>query len=109
MSTIWRVGMRAVCVRGPMRPRYDFEQRVADVAIDSVYTIRGILHWGGDFGFHFEEIRNPIFHHHYDDGSYEIAFHRSRFRPAIETKTDISIFTRILDRVKRGEPVDADA
>ncbi len=68
-----------------------------------VYTIRDVL---GDqeTGFlRFNEIKNPIIVTHIGIG--EPMFEARMFRPVVERKTDISIFTEILDRETRKQPV----
>lgn len=81
---MWRVGQKAVCVRA------DDNWHLVEGAI---YTVTGVK--PGHFGF--------------CDGLYVAeaahycgtAFYATRFRPVVETKTDISVFTRMLTPSKR--------
>jgi hypothetical protein len=59
-----------------------------------VYTIRAVsLMWGREF-LRFVEIVNPI--KLFVEGLDEVVFPARNFRPVIERKTDISIFTSML-------------
>ena len=48
-----------------------------------------------------EELVNPP--SLYVEGTFEPSFNFSHFRPLVERRTDISIFTRILDDVRSEE------
>ena len=88
---MFRLGQKVVCVDdspGPVaRMHYQLE-------LNAVYTIRGFcenIH--GEIGLLLEEVwpdAPPLM------SGQERGFRQSRFRPAIERKTDISIFTKML-------------
>lgn len=62
-----------------------------------IYTVRGIVEYPDDIsGLYLVEIRNPP-----DEEGCEWQFFASRFRPVVERKTDITVFTEILDRVNK--------
>jgi|HubBroStandDraft_4_1064222.scaffolds.fasta_scaffold00045_66 hypothetical protein len=72
-----------------------------------VYVVRWVGHWhfndGPLLAVRVAEIINPVVT--WADGDAdELAFLASRFRPLIERKTDISIFTEILDTERRKVP-----
>lgn len=68
-----------------------------------VYVIRDIISCGVFTGLTFNEIRNRCC----DCGcGRDVCFFNAQdFRPVVERKTDISIFTRMLDPVRKPEPV----
>lgn len=91
----FRIGQKVVCVydgwnrpsRGEIFPK-----------VGNVYTIRDII--AGRFNpqntyLRLVEIVNPVIQ--YDLDRAEAQFNVEAFRPAVERKTDISIFTKILD------------
>lgn len=64
-----------------------------------VYTIRDlVMHREILLGLRFEEIRNPRILRAFQE--YECHFQADCFRPVVTRKTDISIFTRMLDQTK---------
>ena len=94
------VGQKVVCVddtpdKHPMRAA-----NMAGLMAGTIYTVRAIrVHdHSGRPGLMLQEIMRPILG---GDGR-EQPFSVQRFRPAVERKTDISIFTRILDDVKHN-------
>ena len=100
----FRIGMKVCCIHeGEWQARYSLFTRTYHrwlcrfPELGKVYTVAAVdLLDTGAPGIALVECRPDRF-----------IFHRQFFRPLVETKTDISIFHRILDRVKRGEPVDA--
>lgn len=67
--------------------------------LDEIYAIRGIRHFGWGNGevtlaIYLQEIMNPI--GRFLNEMAEQPFWIGRFRPVIERKTDISIFTEML-------------
>ena len=97
---MWFRGQKVVCIDDtdfPISKMHGFATPVKDV----VYHIREIVDYPhlNCVGFSFVEIRNPAVR--WRDGLREITFHQSKFRPVIEKKTDITIFTEML------KPVDA--
>lgn len=93
----FRVGQKVVCVDdGPHRSGWNPH---GDAPIkNKVYTVVGVETYRGLVGIHLREIRN---------GSHNGLYKAMRFRPAVERKTDISVFTEILRTTKA--PVNADA
>jgi hypothetical protein len=89
----FHVGQKVVCVdRGPNGRLYPGER---NAVVGSVYTIREIIvSFDEGWGVYLAEIVNPVVTT--ATGHLERAFHKGRFRPIVETKTDISIFTAML-------------
>lgn len=94
------VGQKVVCVDGKLSAEYAALAHDLNIVMpteNSVYTIRDIVR---DFIVGKEhcrlvEIKNPIINWLIQESS-EPAFSVSRFRPAVERKTDISVFTEML-------------
>lgn len=102
------VGQKVVCVGGKYRgdiPRPDAE---ANGAIyprrGNIYTIRTINVWPGKTLVTLHECNNAhlvkIF-----GGGIEPGFNARGFRPVVDRKTDISIFTKMLNPKKAKETV----
>jgi glyoxylase-like metal-dependent hydrolase (beta-lactamase superfamily II) len=53
-------------------------------------------------GMLLEEVVNPPWE--YKEGVFEPSFHPYHFRPLVQHKTDISVFTRMLDHIRTEEP-----
>lgn len=102
----FRVGMKVVCVDDDFAACWGLSggSRNKPVA-RPVYTVRGV----GQFHFRdetasaiwLEEIINPIWNWT-NSGRGEVGFWVGRFRPVVENKTDISIFTHMLNPSKIG-------
>lgn len=87
----FRVGQKVVCVQeGPIFP----EPGERGVRKGEVYTVRGLIQAPEGPGMYVEEIRNPVMY--CTMGTCERAFPIGWFRPTVERKTDISVFTRML-------------
>ena len=77
----------------------------------SIYTVRGFV--SPDVGYErtpgmlLEEVVNPLWQ--YKEGVFEQSFHPYHFRPVVQHKTDISVFTRMLDNVRTREGHDGGA
>jgi hypothetical protein len=91
------IGQKVVCVRTAGWEKY------IDITLpkeDAVYTIRGIDVNRTDnddpVGLWLEEIVNPP--RMYTAGFQEASFGHWRFRPIVQRKTDISIFTELLNK-----------
>jgi hypothetical protein len=105
---MFRIGMKVVCVNDEWKDANGIEipgiYLVHMPIKNCVYTIRGIvpnLFLDGSAGLTFKEIAlitGPNI-----SGGEE--YSARCFRPVIEKKTDISIFTRILDDVSKRETV----
>ena len=97
----FHVGQKVVCVSGPERdpPRPELNPLSYWIPnwpqTGAKYTIRGIDREGFE-GLLLEEIRNPL--RPFAEGHGEARFDPDRFRPIVEKKTDISIFTKMLKR-----------
>lgn len=86
----FRVGQKVVCVRGPIY----FTKAPHDVCVGKIYTVRELrLSRRNEPGILVDEIHNPI---HPKIGR-EYGFIAARFRPVVERKTDISVFTAMLN------------
>lgn len=98
----FRIGQKVVCVAKPLGGYGD--ENVP--CVGRIYTIRGF-----EFerptgvervGLLFEEIRNEPHHYTGYARPTEATFPASKFKPLVERKTDISIFTRMLNPSKQG-------
>lgn len=89
----FHVGQKVVCV-DDTNMRLEPQER--GPVYGEVYTVRGFYDCDGIW---LSEIKNdPVVH---TDGFTESAFYIWRFRPLIERKTDISIFTEMLKPKQR--------
>lgn len=96
----FRVGQKVVRIEGGTFDLYPDERGPSE---GEVVTIRHIEFCHDGVGLAFEEYRNP---HHYPDQKFpEAVFLAWRFRPVVEKKTDISIFTEML-KPKQRETAD---
>ena len=90
---MFRVGQKVVCIDAKPRKR----GHVARLTEGSVYTISKLGPGDNDgaelFLVEMGAISHPWF-----------GFYADRFRPAVERKTDISVFTKILDNVRVKTP-----
>lgn len=91
---IFYVGQKVVCVdNGPTPGRAGW---LADIPqTGEVYTIEAFLEVEGEPGFILKEIKNTEY--------WGFSYAARRFRPVVERKTDISIFTKMLDRTPSHE------
>lgn len=90
--TFW-VGQKVVCWNADW-PKASYYGEEILPQKDEVYTIRELVEIAGCKLLRVNEIHNPVMD--YNFGEYECAFRVSRFRPAVDRKTDISIFTKML-------------
>lgn len=92
----FRIGQKVVCIK---KNRDTPPAGEVQPCVGGIYTVRGIVDWGEwGVGLYLQEIHNsPI---DTKVGIVERTFSVRRFRPAVERKTDISIFTKILDTTK---------
>jgi hypothetical protein len=100
----WHVGMKVVCIDddyGHIDPDDDAFREIRPVKVKD-YTIRDIgIGSTGLATIRVEEIINaPMV---YSDGYAEVSFYAFRFRPVQTRKTDISIFTSMLNGAKERE------
>lgn len=100
-SSNLRVGQKVVCIGDKWRK---FPSVQSYPVKDQIYTIRSLYSGHGVnyntpiIGLYLVEIRSPIIETELD-GLTEVGWIASAFRPLITRKTDISVFTRILDKV----------
>jgi len=70
--------------------------------VDCVYTIKEMVPGHRGMGLRLCELKNPLIPIDCDNRTrtiqFEPTFHVCRFRPLIERKTDISIFTEMLNK-----------
>lgn len=92
----WHVGQQIVCVE-----QFHGELGETLPIVGCVYTIRDIAVFDDKIGFHLEEIVNPPMA--YRRGIRECHFWCKGFRPV--RRTDISVFTRLLEPTPQREPV----
>lgn len=93
----FHVGQKVVCVDAS-----DMDTYFSDVSCPvegGIYTVRNFRETG-ESAIRLVEIVNPK--HPWMDGFNECGFRPSRFRPIVERKTDISIFTSMLNPSKRS-------
>ena len=99
----FRIGQKVVCVDDVFASRH-YPGYEAWPTKNIVYTIRDIYNEDFEDGWAtallLEEIINP-FYDWLTLGNHEAGFSARRFRPVVEKKTDISIFTKMLDSVSR--------
>jgi hypothetical protein len=91
-----KVTMKEPWRRGPTRYCEVFTQ------FGAVYTIREILEVAGGAGLRFDEIRNEPRKYLEIPEPIELPFPAYNFRPVVERKTDISVFTALLTEEKIG-------
>lgn len=96
MNIHFRAGQRAVLVDDSWS-YLCFGVEIMPV-LNSIYTIREVITLNGHVAVRLVEIKNPVLE--YGDGTNEIAFRASRFRPVVERKSDISIFRAMLNHSK---------
>ena len=96
--TSFHVGQKVVCVDDHFNCGY---ARLVKTPIKGqVYTIRRLYTFKACTGsvvtiVHLEEIVNPVLK--WDAGVMEAGFVPRRFRPVVQRKTDISLFTSMLN------------
>jgi hypothetical protein len=99
---MFHVGQKVVCVSGRSHKREWCGE--TDVVVGAIYTIRAIytevMQPRLGVGLVFEEIIHPA-----GPRGREPGFYSSRFRPIVERKTDISVFTKML--TPKQESLDA--
>lgn len=93
---MFRVGQKVVCVdAGPTDAGLP-----SILTKDAVYTIASIKEFWGGLGVRLIEITLPDYAPRHVN-----AWKAERFRPVVERKTDISVFTQLLKPTKVAEPV----
>jgi hypothetical protein len=104
---MFHIGQKVVCVTDHGQWTGAGDGNWPSCKKGTVYTIRDIdarcIEHYGVVGIRVEELVLPLVDT--EIGLFEPAFHPRRFRPVIERKTDISVFTRILDKVNKRETV----
>lgn len=106
------VGQKVICVDDQFSQLWVDDELTGNRPVKGViYTIRGIVTWnfrdGTGPAIYLEEVVNsPNPRGWFGNlGHLEHPFTIERFRPVIERKTDISIFTEMLTPKKISEPV----
>jgi hypothetical protein len=91
----FRVGQKVVCVDASVGKNIAIKLLV----VGHVYTIKRISHGysDGGYGLHMAELPEL-----YSALGQTIGWAFDRFRPIVERKTDISIFTAMLNPTKQG-------
>ena len=89
---MFHVGQKVVCIdaRTPVGCTQELKP-------GGIYTIADISEYWDGIGIRLVEIKAEQTRRYID------AFRVERFRPIVEKKTDISVFTDILDRVNKSE------
>ena len=101
---MFHIGQRVVCIHGVGCPSANEFLNVPEKG--GIYTVRGFV--SPDVGYErtpgmlLEEVVNPPWE--YKEGVFEPSFHPYHFRPLVQHKSDISVFTRMLDNVRTEEP-----
>lgn len=94
----FHVGQKVACIkRGSWSYRIDGRATMFGEICPNcgdILTIREMIVSDDTLFLRFKEIQNPLCE--YRNGLSECKFAASRFRPVIERKTDISIFTKML-------------
>ena len=92
---IWRVGMKAVCIKGP-----DGFSPPPNAEKGTIYTVSEVFLDASDIMLQFEELRFDG----WDDGGrwWHPGFIAACFRPVVEA--DISIFTEMLNTAPETVP-----
>ena len=89
---MFRIGQKIVCVYDDIPEPW--ASHLIPIKIGDVYRVRGLpISPTGRPGIYLAGIHNPV-HEVFD---MERGYCREYFRPAVEKKTDISIFTKILN------------
>ena len=93
----FRIGQKVVCIYDWVYP----DEPGPYVIKGNIYTVSGFGDWYGDLTIYFAEM--PVYKSPdgWSDG-YDPAY----FRPVVEKKTDISIFTALLNPTERKELVE---
>lgn len=92
----WKIGDEVECV-DDSDFRFTFGENIPIKG--TKYTIRSFVYYSGGVGIRLNEIQNkPML---YDIGGFaECAFHAWRFRKLQKRKTDISVFTQMLNQTE---------
>lgn len=98
----FRIGQKVVCVR---HHKNEHTESFIRPEIGGVYTVSGdTLAYGEQYLF-LKEIKNaPVKWR--DLGTSELPFWCGQFRPLVERKTDISVFTALLNPANHNEFVE---
>lgn len=106
---MFSIGQKVVCItRRSLYPNYIGRLRHPPaLKVGGIYTIRDIdaryIELVGEPGVRLEELCFPP--HECIWGMVEPAFAMSRFRPIVERKTDISLFTEMLPKEPAKETI----
>lgn len=103
---MWYVGQKVVCINdSPFPSDEDIKWGETEaIYIDEIYTLKSIHHdLDGALVFHLFEVERD--RESRDQFSHLVGYGTWRFRPLLNKKTDISVFTDILKTVKDSENV----
>jgi hypothetical protein len=93
---MFSVGQKVVCVKIGRGAYWAAHNKLTDANLGGLYTIRDIFTgMDGRAALRFDEIHNRM-----HANGQEFGFWAHRFRPIVERKTDISIFTSMLHKKK---------
>lgn len=94
---MWYVGQKVVCiVGGKWNPNRNVKGEIFPIE-NTIYTIREIHQNLDKLYFTLIEIVNPLLPYK-NKAPTELIFNEHRFRPLVEKKTNISIFTEMLNK-----------
>lgn len=85
---IFRVGQKVVCIGGQPKP----DEPPPFPVKGAVYTVENVIDYGDELGLELVELPQP------GCEGWAPGFLASAFRPAVDKKTDISIFQQMLNR-----------
>lgn len=98
MDCPFQVGQRVICIDDDFHQRFPEDVGTIFPVKGQIYTVRSVELTRYGPAITLVEIINVD--QLYEDGFGELNFLPRRFRPVVERKTDISIFTRMLTGAK---------
>jgi len=103
---MFHVGQKVVCINNKADAGFVWVKGTRPT-LNAIYTVRAVgITTYNNVGLRLNEIILSGYHCCYSHKRFEDAFYRAdRFKPVIEKKTDISIFTQLLTPSKIKEPV----
>jgi hypothetical protein len=106
----WFIGQEIVCLDDFLAEKnyYSWFGKIYEGIIypekDKIYTIRSISDFKNRICFHVKEIKNIDMDFY--GGFHEVFFEDKHFAPLVKQKTDISIFTEILNKANKQKSLD---
>lgn len=92
---MYRIGQKVICVDDDFSQYHYFGEQYPQK--NCIYTVRNFSD-----GEHIRLVEIINNQYPYNDGFMEVSFRATRFRPIVERKTDISIFTEMLRPMKES-------